>query len=48
MKLMDYGYDEHYMKLQRESAHYQRSYLERRQRDREFGRMCKSVMKGKK
>jgi ribosome biogenesis GTPase len=39
---------EHYMKLQRESAYYQRSYLERRQRDREFGRMCKSIMKGKK
>ncbi len=38
---------EHYMKLQRESAHYQRSYLERRQRDKEFGKMVKSVLKGK-
>ncbi|MGB5073346.1 MAG: ribosome small subunit-dependent GTPase A [Bacteroidota bacterium] len=38
---------EQYMKLQRESAHYQRSYLERRQRDKEFGRMVKSVLKGK-
>ncbi|MBE0643495.1 MAG: ribosome small subunit-dependent GTPase A [Bacteroidetes bacterium] len=38
---------EHYMKLQRESAHYQRSYLERRQRDKEFGKMVKAVLKGK-
>ncbi len=38
---------EHYLKLQREAAHYQRSYIERRQRDREFGRMVKSVLKGK-
>jgi ribosome biogenesis GTPase len=38
---------EQYIKLQRESAYYQRSYLERRRRDKEFGRMVKSVLKGK-
>lgn len=37
----------HYLKLQREAAHYERSYLERRQRDKEFGKMVKSVLKGK-
>jgi ribosome biogenesis GTPase len=39
---------EHYLKLEREAAHYQRSYLERRQRDRAFGKMVKDIMKGKK
>lgn len=38
---------EHYLKLQREAAYYQRSYVERRQRDKEFGKMVKSIMKGK-
>ena len=38
---------EHYLKLQRESAYYQRSYVERRQRDKEFGKMVKSILKGK-
>ncbi|MDX9759636.1 MAG: ribosome small subunit-dependent GTPase A [Bacteroidota bacterium] len=38
---------EHYLKLQREAAYYQRSYVERRQRDKEFGKMVKSILKGK-
>jgi ribosome biogenesis GTPase / thiamine phosphate phosphatase len=34
-----------YMKLMKESAFNQMSYVERRRRDKKFGRMCKSVMK---
>ncbi|MFH1650528.1 MAG: ribosome small subunit-dependent GTPase A [Chloroflexota bacterium] len=34
-----------YLKLVRESAHYQMSYLEKRQKDRKFGQFVKSVMK---
>ena len=37
-----------YLKLMRESEHHERSYLERRRKDREFGRHVKSVMKHKK
>lgn len=37
----------HYLKLQREAAYYERSYLERRQRDKEFGKMVKGIMKAK-
>jgi len=36
---------ENYMKMKRESAHYARSYHEKRQRDKEFGKMVKSIMK---
>lgn len=35
----------HYIKMRRESEHHQRSYAERRQRDKEFGKMVKSIMK---
>jgi ribosome biogenesis GTPase / thiamine phosphate phosphatase len=40
---------ESFQKLVKESAYYERSYFERRQRDKKFGRMVKSVLKkGKK
>jgi len=34
-----------YLKLKRESEHYQMSYLEKRRKDKEFGKFIKSVMK---
>jgi len=37
-----------YIKMMKESAYYEMSYLEKRQKDREFGKMCRSVMKDKK
>lgn len=37
-----------YIKLKKESDHYERSYLERKRRDKEFGKMIKEVMKSKK
>lgn len=39
---------ENYIKLKKESEHYERSYLENRKRDKEFGKMVKEVMKIKK
>lgn len=36
---------ENYMKLVKESKHYSMSYLERRRKDRDFGKMVKSVKK---
>ena len=35
-----------YLKLRRESAHYERSYVEKRRVDKKFGRMVKSALKG--
>jgi ribosome biogenesis GTPase len=37
-----------YLKLIKESQHYQMSYAEKRKKDRKFGQFCKSVMKQKK
>ena len=37
-----------YLKLMKESEYHERSYVEKRQKDREFGRLVKSVMKHKK
>jgi len=37
-----------YLKIQKESAYYEMSYLEKRQRDKEFGKMVKQIMKDKK
>lgn len=37
-----------YIKLKKESDHYERSYIERKRRDKEFGKMVKNVMKYKK
>jgi len=34
-----------YMKLMKESEFHQMSYVERRKKDRQFGRMIKTVMK---
>ncbi len=36
---------DNYLKMRREAAHYDRSYLEQRQRGKEFGKMYKAVMK---
>ncbi|MBN2288666.1 MAG: ribosome small subunit-dependent GTPase A [Candidatus Glassbacteria bacterium] len=37
-----------YLKLRRESEYYEASYREKREKDRKFGKYCKSVMKDKK
>lgn len=34
-----------YLKIQKESAYYEMSYLEKRQRDKEFGKMVKRITK---
>ena len=39
---------ESYMKLARESAFHGMSFMEKRQKDREFGKMVRTVMKHKK
>lgn len=39
---------QNYLKMRKESAYYDMSYLEKRQRDKEFGKMVKSIMKHKK
>ena len=39
---------QNYLKMIREAAHYERSYFEKRKRDKEFGKMVKSIMKNKK
>jgi len=39
---------ERYMKLRRESAHYERTNAERRQKDKEFGKLIKRTMQAKK
>ena len=38
---------ENYLKMKKESDYHARSYLERKQRDKQFGKLCKSVMKNK-
>lgn len=42
------GHFQNYMKLQKESEHNRMSQLEKRQRDKRFGKMVKSVIKHKK
>ena len=39
---------DNFIKLRKESDYYERSYLEKRRRDKEFGKMVKSIMKNKK
>jgi ribosome biogenesis GTPase len=39
---------QHYIKLKKESDHYEMSYLERRKKDKKFGKMVKEVMKNYK
>lgn len=38
---------EHYLKLQRESAYHEMTYVEKRKRDKAFGKMAKAILKGK-
>ncbi|MGA1790194.1 MAG: ribosome small subunit-dependent GTPase A [bacterium] len=38
---------QNYVKMNKESVYHEMSYLEKRQRDKKFGRFCKSVMKHK-
>lgn len=42
---IDHKHYKNYLKLQRESDYLERSYLEKRKRDKEFGKMLKNVMK---
>lgn len=37
-----------YIKMSKESAHYEMSFLEKKRKDKQFGKFCKSVMKHKK
>jgi ribosome biogenesis GTPase len=37
-----------FLKIEREAAYYQMSYVEKRKRDKQFGKFCKQVMKLKK
>ncbi len=39
---------QNFIKMRKESSFHEMSYLEKRQRDKEFGKLCKSVMKHKK
>ena len=41
------SYD-NYMKLQKEAAHFQASMVEKRKKDKEFGKLIKQVLKNKK
>jgi ribosome biogenesis GTPase len=43
--ILDMARYENYLKLARESAHYEMSYVERRKRDRAFGKYVRSVVK---
>lgn len=40
-------YYQNYIKMQKEAAHHERTYLEKRQRDKEFGKLYKRIMKDK-
>jgi ribosome biogenesis GTPase len=39
---------QNYMKMKKESTYYELSYLEKKQKDKQFGKLCKNVMKHKK
>ena len=45
---LDAGRYESYQKIRKESEYYSMSYLEKRRRDKSFGKMCKAVMKNNK
>jgi len=47
-KEIDEGWYNSYLKLRKESEHYEMSYLEKRKRDKQFGKMVKEVMKHRK
>jgi len=44
---LDAGRYNSYIKLRKESEYYEMSYYEKRKRDKQFGKMCKEVMKHK-
>ena len=46
-KMISQGLYQNYLKLQKESEFHQLSYLEKKRRDKQFGKMVKSVMKNK-
>ncbi|MGV7224978.1 MAG: ribosome small subunit-dependent GTPase A [Nitrospinales bacterium] len=39
---------QNYIKMKKESIYYEMSYLEKKQKDKQFGKLCKTVMKHKK
>ena len=39
---------QNYIKMKKESIYNEMSYLEKRQKDKQFGKLCKTVMKHKK
>ncbi|MBC2703017.1 MAG: ribosome small subunit-dependent GTPase A [Desulfobacula sp.] len=39
---------QNYIKMKKESAYYEMSYLEKKQKDKQFGKLCKTVMKHKR
>ena len=39
---------QNYIKMTKESTYNEMSYLEKRKKDKQFGKLCKSVMKHKK
>jgi ribosome biogenesis GTPase len=45
---LDSGRYESYRKIRKESEYYSMSYLEKRRREKSFGKMCKMIMKSKK
>ena len=47
-KSIDQNRYNNYLKIQKEAAFYEMSYLEKRQKDKDFGKMIKQVMKHKK
>lgn len=47
-KMISQGHYQNYLKLQKESEFHRLSYLEKKRKDKQFGKMVKSVMKNKK
>jgi len=47
-KMISQGHYQNYLKLQKESEFHRLSYLEKKHRDKQFGKMVKSVLKTKK
>ncbi len=47
-KMISQGHYQNYLKLQKESEFHRLSYLEKKRKDKQFGKMIKSVLKNKK
>ncbi len=45
---LDRGRYESFLRLEREAAHYERDYVERRRRDKAFGKMAREILKRKR